>query len=364
MLHQADVTGTIGLYVASTFSMQQPSLTTVLQEIFTLKNWTSAPRLFMTGFTMGAADIVPGVSGGTVAFLLGIYEELIYSIKLVSGEVLKLLLQRKFAAALQLIPFHFLVPLGLGLLTALLSMAKLITFLLATYPIFVWSFFFGLVIASCWIVQKRIVTWDLHDYAALAMTTIFTYFLVGMVPVETPNNYLTLFVSGAIAICAMILPGISGSFLLVIMGKYEQILSAVTNRDIVPLLVFTAGTVVGLSIFSRVLSWLFAKHHDFVIALLIGFMLGSLRKVWPWKEVITTRVNSHGDIVPLLEKNILPAQFDSTVVLCLGLAAFGFAVILLLDKLQVTKEQTSDLHNEKFVKQHKKAVLNQKKHTI
>jgi len=316
-------------------------------------------RLFTTGFIMGSADIVPGVSGGTVAFLMGIYEELIQSIKTISGKIPQLIFQRKFKEAWQTIPFAFLLPLGFGLLTAILTLSNVVSYLLETYPQYLWSLFFGLVVATICVVRKRVVTWNTHDFIAMAVTAIFTYFLVGAVPVETPNTLFALFLSGVVAICAMILPGISGSFLLVIMGKYEQVLGAVTNRDILTLVVFGFGTVVGLSLFSRVLSWLFKKHHDIVIALLIGFMIGSLRKVWPWKEVVTTRINSHGDIVPLLENNIFPQQLNSEVLLCLGLAIIGFGLVFVLDKIQVTKEHITDIDDSRFIKEHLQAVKSQ-----
>lgn len=325
--------------------------------LFTFKD---SLRLFFTGFAMGAADLVPGVSGGTIAFLFGIYEELIQSIKTVSGQVPKLVLQGKIKEAWQVIPFKFVIPLGIGLLSALLTLSSLLSYLLAEHPQFLWSFFFGLIVASVVIVSRRVVTWNLHDYVGLVVTAIAAYFIVGAVPVETPNTLPALFIAGAIAICAMILPGISGSFLLVIMGKYEQVLGAITNRELLPLLVFGLGTVVGLSIFSRVLSYLFRRHHDILIAMLTGFMIGSLRKIWPWKEVLTTRVNSHGEVVPLLEKNILPAQFDGTVMLCLVLFGAGLAAMILLDKLQVTKETVTDIDDPKFVKGHQKAVASQK----
>lgn len=317
-------------------------------------------RLFLTGFIMGAADLVPGVSGGTVAFLMGIYEELIQSIKTLSGFVLKSAIRMKFREAWQAIPFSFLLPLGIGLLTALLSLSTVLTHLLETHPEYLWSFFFGLVLASVFVVRKRVVTWDPHDILAAIFSAVVAFVVVGAVPVETPNTLLALFISGAIAICAMILPGISGSFLLVIMGKYEQVLGAVVNRDILTLMVFGSGAVVGLSVFSRVLSWLFRKHHDIVIALLTGFMVGSLRKVWPWKEVIATRINSHGDIVPLVERNIFPDQFNGDVVLSLVLFALGFAVVLMLDRLQVTKEHLTDIHDKQFVKQHDTALKSQR----
>lgn len=316
-------------------------------------------RLFLTGFTMGSADIVPGVSGGTIAFILGIYEELIYSIKLMSGEVPRLVLQGKLGEAFKKIPFSFLIPLGLGVLTALVSLASIISYLLNRYPAFLWSFFFGLVVASILLVKKRVVTWNYHDLAALGITAVATYLLVGAVPVETPHTWWALFMSGAIAICAMILPGISGSFLLVILGKYEQVLNAVSNRDIMTLAIFALGALAGISLFSRILSWLFKRHHDITVAILIGFMVGSLRKIWPWKEVLMTRINSHGEVVPLVERNILP-MIDFSLVICLLLGVLGFIAIMVLDKLQVTKEQTEDIKDKKFVDDHKKAVSSQK----
>lgn len=295
-------------------------------------------RLFFTGFMMGSADIVPGVSGGTIAFIFGIYEELVQTITTVSGRTLKLLIQFKIKEAFQSVPFGFLIPLVAGIGTALLALAHTVQYLLVAYPSLLWSFFFGLVVASIILVRRRIGRWTLIDYAALAASTVGTYFLVGLVPVETPRTYLAFFLSGVIAICAMILPGISGSFLLLIMGKYEQVLSAVTDRDIVTLLVFTSGCVIGLALFSRLLKWLFATHHDLIVSVLLGFMVGSLRKVWPWKEVLQTRVNSHGETVTLVDRNIIPA-FDGSIVVPILLMVAGVALILFLERLQVTKEQ-------------------------
>ena len=198
---------------------------------------------------MGTADLIPGVSGGTIAFLSGIYEELLQSIKTVSGDFLKLLLSGKIKEAIKVIPFKFLVPLALGLFTAVLSLANLMSYLLKEYPIFVWSFFFGLVLASTWIVLKRVVKWDISDKLAFVISTIAAYILVGAIPVETPNTPFFIFVSGMIAICAMILPGISGSFILLLLGKYQQILGAVTNKDVVTLAIFMVGAVLGLALF-------------------------------------------------------------------------------------------------------------------
>ncbi len=317
-------------------------------------------RLFVTGFIMGAADIVPGVSGGTIAFIFGIYEELLHSIKTVSGKTLKLALRGKFIEAWKSVPFGFLIPLGLGLMVALLSLANAISYLLSDHPSFLWSFFFGLVLASILLVRNRVVSWGTKEFIAMILMTIGAFFLVGAVPVETPNTYLAIMLSGAIAICAMILPGISGSFLLVIMGKYEQVLNAVVERDILTLGVFMVGIVLGLSLFSRLLSWLFAHHHDLVISALIGFMIGSLRKIWPWKEVLETRINSHGEIVPLVEKNIFPAAFDGSFFLSIFLAIAGVALILILERLQMTKEHTKDVDSKSFEKAHAQTLASEK----
>lgn len=316
-------------------------------------------RLFFTGFTMGSADIVPGVSGGTIAFIFGVYEELIDSIKTVSGEVLRLFLKGKFTEGWSKIPFHFLIPLGLGLVTAVLTLTELLSHLLETQPVNIWSFFFGLVLASVFLVSKRIVSWDLKDVGFMLLFTIIAYTVVGSVPLETPANPIAFVLAGAVAICAMILPGVSGSFLLIIMGKYEQILTAVVTKDFATIGFVGIGAVLGLAVFSRVLSWLFRKHHDVVVAALTGFMIGSLRKIWPWKETISTRLNSHGVEVPLIEQNVLPEAFNMSVMTAIGLCLVAILLIVFLDKLQLTKERTKDLDDPQFTKEHTKALKSQ-----
>lgn len=291
---------------------------------------------------MGAADIVPGVSGGTIAFLLGIYEELIYSIKVATGDAVKHALKGNIPEAFRSIPWSFLLPLGIGLLSAVLILSKLLSHFLDVYPSLVWAFFFGLVIASIFVVRKRIKTWNTTTYILAAVSALLAYGLVGSIPVETPNTYLLFFLSGAIAICAMILPGISGSFLLVLMGKYEQLLQAVLTRDVLRLGLFMIGAVVGIAVFSRVVTWLFNKHHDAVVATLTGFMIGALRKIWPWKEVLTTRVNSHGEIVPVTEMNILPSVNDSVLYFAVSLMIIGFLLIYTLDRLHVTDDHKTE----------------------
>lgn len=325
-----------------------------------IKNHTKRyVRLLVTGFSMGVADLIPGVSGGTIAFLSGIYEELIYSIKLVTGDVLRLFLRGKIKQGIALIPFSFLVPLALGLFTAIFTLANILSFLLENYPVFVWAFFFGLVLASTVIVMKRVVKWDLSDKIGFVVATIGAYILVGLVPVETPNNLPFFFLSGMIAIVAMILPGISGSFILLLLGKYQQVLAAVTERNFVTLITFALGCLFGIALFSRVLSWLFKRHHDISVAILAGFMLGSVRKIWPWKEVVLTRINSHGVEVPLVENNILPSQFDLSVLFAIVLAVFAAFLVYRLDKMQLVKEQTKDVESKEFEKDYKASLKNQ-----
>lgn len=290
---------------------------------------------------MGLADLIPGVSGGTVAFISGIYETLLSDIKnVLSGDTPKLLLKFKIKEAIASIPFRFLVPLFAGIATSVLLFAKLLSYLLTNYPAFVWSFFFGLVIASTWVVAKRVKVWRLNNKLMFVIFILIGYAVVGAVPVETPETLLMFFGAGMLAIVAMILPGISGSFILLIIGKYTQVLGAVKDMNIIVLITVMAGAVVGLGLFSRLLSWLLSKHHNMAIASLAGFMLGSVRKLWPWKEVVLTRINSHGEIVPIVEKNILPASFDGSVVFAIILMVIGIALILYIDKLDLVKEQT------------------------
>ena len=284
------------------------------------------------GFAMGAADVVPGVSGGTMAFILGIYEELIYSIKnLINPQIFKNLFSFKLKEALALVPWQFLGALGFGILLAIFSLAQFLETALTNYPSLVWSFFLGLVVASIITVTKHVQKWDSSTITAMVGGTVMAFYIVGMVPVQTPDAAWFLFLSGFIAICAMILPGISGSFILVLMGKYQYILSAVNNRDFVTLFIVAAGAAVGLVTFAQLLSWLFKRYHDLTVALLIGFMIGSLRKIWPWKETLETVIDRHGEAIPVVQVNVLPATWTSEVTLAIILALIGFALVFVLD---------------------------------
>ena len=290
--------------------------------------------LMLKGIAMGAADVVPGVSGGTVAFIVGIYEELINSIKSINPTNLKLLFSLRIAEFWKAINANFLLALVSGIAISIFSLAKLITYLLENEPVLVWAFFFGLVLSSTYFVAKTITQWDWKTYLFFVIGTVGAYFITVATPTETPNNLFFIFLCGAIAICAMILPGISGSFILVLLGKYFYIMSAVKSLDIVVMLVFICGAFIGITSFSNVLSFLLRRFHNTTIATLAGFMLGSLNKVWPWKETVETYVDSHGHIKPLVEENILP---NTLLWEGVGLMLFGFILVYVLEKISQKK---------------------------
>jgi len=291
------------------------------------------------GFCMGAADVVPGVSGGTMAFILGIYEELLDAIKSFNVRSLRLILTLKTKAFFQAISWKFLLALGLGILTAIFTLARLLAWLLHNTPVLIWSFFLGLILASVVAVSRRVQSWRFTTWISLAAGLIGIYLLVGLVPGTTPNEIWFLFISGAVAICAMILPGISGSFILVLMGKYQYILEAVNQRDVLVLFTVAAGAAVGIAAFSRLLSWLLLRYHDLMVAFLTGLMLGSLRKVWPWKKTLESIMDRHGDSVPIIEANVFPDSFNGEVIAALALITAGFLVVLILDRMASTGDK-------------------------
>ena len=295
--------------------------------------------LTLKGMGMGAADVVPGVSGGTIAFITGIYEELINSIKSVNLNALKLLFTGKFREFWKVINGTFLLSIFLGIGISIFSLAKGLEFLLKNYPILVWSFFFGLIIASAIYVARSIKGWSPGIIIAGIVGAIVAYLITIISPAEANTTYWFIFLSGSIAICAMILPGISGSFILVLLGMYKFILEAVGNFQITVLITFLIGAAIGIISFSNVLSWLLKKYHNLTVAVLAGFMVGSLNKVWPWKEVTETFIDRHGELKPLTEQNILPGtyeQISGNEAMLLGavlLAIAGFVLIFAVEGL-------------------------------
>ena len=283
--------------------------------------------LFFKGMAMGGADVVPGVSGGTIAFITGIYETLLDSIASVNVDALRLLFQGQVKAFWQHINGNFLITLFAGIAVSIVTLARLIGYLLEHYPIQLWSFFFGLIIIAAYLVAKEINQWSIRVVIAGAAGIAIAYYVTLATPAETPTALWFVFLSGAVAICAMILPGISGSFILLILGKYAFILEAVNERDFTVIAVFGLGCVVGILTFARIISWLLDHYHDTAVALLAGFMIGSLGKIWPWKEVVLTRLDSHGEEVPFVTRNVLPAQFEQ---LTGQDALLGYAILFML----------------------------------
>ncbi len=289
---------------------------------------------------MGAADVVPGVSGGTIAFISGIYEELLNSISSFNLSLFSVLKNEGFKKVWKMVNGRFLLALFTGICISVLSLAKLIENLLENHPILIWSFFFGLVLASIIYIAKQIKIWNIKSYLYLIFGLIFAYYITTLNPVISQNSSpWFLFLAGMIAICAMILPGISGSFILVLLGAYKPILNAINTKDFFSIVIFMAGAILGLLTFSRVLKWLFSKYKNYTLALLIGFIAGSLNKIWPWKETISWRTNSKGIEVPFNTTSVSPLSFDGDSKLLMAglLAIIGFGLILLLEKLAVKK---------------------------
>ena len=289
--------------------------------------------LALKGCAMGMADVVPGVSGGTIAFISGIYEELLDSIRCVDATALRLLLRFRLAEFWRHINGRFLLPVLLGIAVAIFSLARLMTYLLTNQPSAIWSFFFGLIVASALLVARQIGRWDWRTVLAFAVGAAAAWWITVATPAETPDDWWFVMLSGAIAICAMILPGISGAFILLLLGKYQYIMHAVGEFDIPVIAVFVIGAAAGIISFSHLLSWLLKHWHDVTVAVLMGFMVGSLNKVWPWKETVETYLDSHGVAQPLVQNNIAPGTFEqltgqpSLLVQAILLGIVGFLVI-------------------------------------
>lgn len=312
----------------------------------------------LKGMAMGAADVVPGVSGGTIAFVAGIYEELITTIDRLDFGVFKMWKQDGFKTMFSHYNLGFLLSLFFGVFVSILSLAQLIKYLLENHPILVWSFFFGLVLASILFIGKQIKKWSFSVIFAVILGALIAYYITIAIPGSVPDVWYYFILSGFIAIIAMILPGVSGSFILVLLGSYGMVLGTLTDFisglqtgdwDLVKtsfykVFLFIIGCVVGLKLFSKGLKWMFAHKKELTLAVLTGFMIGSLNKIWPWKEVLSTRIDRHGEEVPLLEQSILPSSFDGDALLVYAIltAVVGFAVILILERAAGQKDTYAD----------------------
>lgn len=293
----------------------------------------------LKGVAMGAADVVPGVSGGTIAFISGIYEELISSINKVNLETFKILKNEGLNAMWRSVNGNFLLSLLIGIAVSIISLAKLIRHLLETQPVLIWSFFFGLVLASIIYVAKQITKWNLLGIFMLLLGAFVAYYITTLTPQITEISYPYIFLSGALAICAMILPGISGSYILLLLGMYKPILDAIHEKDIKVLGTLILGAVVGLLSFSRLLKWLFDHYQNITLATLTGFIIGSLNKIWPWKEILKSEM-INGKLKILQEESVSPFNFqgDSQLLFAVLLSLAGVAFIFLLEKMALSKE--------------------------
>ncbi|WP_165313278.1 DUF368 domain-containing protein [Vibrio ziniensis] len=293
---------------------------------------------FIKGMAMGAADVVPGVSGGTIAFITGIYDTLLESIRRINPSTLGIWKREGFAAAFQYINGFFLISLFAGILTSIATLAKLISWALVMHPIPTWSFFFGLILVSVFHMLKQVEHKTVSRWICLAIGVAFAYSITILKPLNLEPSNINVIIAGAIAICAMILPGISGSFILLLIGMYATVLGAVKSAQIDILLLFAVGCIIGLLTFSHILSWLLKHFREVTLMYLTGLMLGTLPKIWPWKETISWRTNSNGEQVPLLQHNLSPFDFEavtsqsSQVVVAIIFMLCAIALVLGLEK--------------------------------
>ena len=315
------------------------------KQAFTASPGPSSPKeallLAFKGLCMGSADIIPGVSGGTIALITGIYAQLLQAIQSIGLEMVNRLRKADIRGALAEVHIRFLLSLFAGIGIAIISLARLMNYLLIHHPVPTWSLFFGLIAASIFVVGKKVEGWNAGAVFCFVLGTAAAYYIVSMIPVSTPEALWFIFLSGMVAICAMILPGISGAFILLILGKYEFITGALKNPllqdNILIILVFCAGCGIGILSFSRVLNYLLARYYRLTIAFLTGLMAGSMQKIWPWKETVQSIIIRGKEHV-LVSRNVLPADLNEEVYFAVGLAIVGFFVVMVLERLS-TKEE-------------------------
>lgn len=297
------------------------------------RNWVGHLMLLFRGMAMGAVDVIPGVSGGTIALITGIYEELILSIKSINADLIKLLFREGPAAAWKKANGNFLASVVFGILISIFSLARLLSWLFEHHAMLVWAFFFGLIAGSALFVGRRVGRWHFYPLFSILAGTALAYYITQATPSTGPDYWWYVFLSGSIAFCALVLPGISGAFILILLGKYEFMLNAVKDLNIGILVLFGVGGVTGVLAFSHVIGWLLKKHPNTTLALLTGFMIGSLNRLWPWKKILETRVSSAGEIVPVIEQNILPHEYaqiyaqDPMVAAIITCMIAGFGII-------------------------------------
>jgi putative membrane protein len=297
----------------------------------------SKTGIFIRGLMMGAADIVPGVSGGTIALITGIYGRLLDSLRKFDLICLRLVFKADFKAAWGHVDGTFLLVLVSGIATSILTLARVFSWLLEYHPVPLWALFFGLILGSALLLLRQVQDWSLRRILSLS-AGVAVAMAIGLSPATGLQvSFPVIFLSGFLAICAMILPGISGSFILVLLGMYGTVLAALKSFDLLFILVFAAGAAAGLLCFSRFLHWLLSRFHNGTMALLTGFLFGSLIVVWPWKHVLSWVEGSHGQLKPVQQVPVSPIEYmtvtgqDPQLVLCLLLMFAGLFSVWLLD---------------------------------
>ena len=299
-------------------------------------NVKEAANLALKGFCMGSADVIPGVSGGTIALITGIYENLIGALRSIDMMVFRKLLTLDIKEAVSKVHVRFLLVLFFGIALAILSLARLMNYLLHFHPVPTWSLFFGLIAASTLIIGKHVRLWFGKAGISFVIGIVFATIIVNLIPMHTPEDLWFIFLCGIVAICAMILPGISGAFILLILGKYEYVTAALKNpllpQNLIVIAVFCIGCGIGLLGFSRILNYLLQKFHNLTLAFLTGLIAGSLQKIWPWKEVVETQV-IRGKTHVIWGGPSMPPAIDQELLVAVGLVVLGFIAVLVIEWL-------------------------------
>lgn len=299
-------------------------------------SFKKAAVLSLKGLCMGSADVIPGVSGGTIALITGIYEDLIRSLKSFDSTMVRKLLKFDLKGALTRIHIRFLLALFAGISIAIISLARLMNFLIHHYPVFTWSLFFGLIAASILVVGRQVASWKLRTGISLALGIAVAASVMNLIPFQTPEALWFIFLCGIIAICAMILPGISGAFILLILGKYEFITATLKNpfsaQNFVVIIVFCLGCLIGLLSFSRLLNYFLTNFRTLTMAFLTGLMVGAMPKIWPWKQILSIEI-IRGQQQVTWGANIIPATINSEVLTAIGLAISGFVAVMVIERL-------------------------------
>jgi len=312
-----------------------------------MKKFTDNLLLYIKGLAMGAADVVPGVSGGTIAFVTGIYIELINTIKSVNLRALQTLKSEGIGAAWRFINGRFIVILLAGIFTSLFSLAQFMQYLLVEHPLPLWSFFTGLIVGSVIYLLRQNPLRSTHEKLLFFVGIGIAYGISISPPVVLEGTAVTMFLAGSIALCAMILPGISGSFILVLLGLYPVFIGAIANLQIDILTAFALGGIVGLMLFSRLLSWLLARFETLVIATMCGFLIGSLSIIWPWKLVTSSMKTDSGKVLVLSTDNLMPSEFlgltggDPQTFLCTVMFVFALSAVMGLDYFAKSKLEST-----------------------